>query len=83
MGEGMLGALLSLLGTLAGAFAGILVANRLLNYRLTQLEGQVERYRDIAEHLAEARRRLDGLEAELKTVFLRLEEFSMLELEEE
>ena len=36
--EGVLVALLSLLGTLGGAFGGIMVANRLVNYRLEQLE---------------------------------------------
>ena len=42
MSEGMLAALLSLLGTVTGTFGGILVSNKLVNYRLEQLERKVD-----------------------------------------
>lgn len=41
--------LLSLVGTLGGSFAGILAANKLVNYRLTKLEEKVEKHNNIIE----------------------------------
>ncbi len=43
MSTEILVAVLSLAGTLAGSFAGILVANKLVNYRLLELERKVEK----------------------------------------
>ena len=45
----MVVAAMSLLGTLAGTFGGILVANRLTNYRLEQLEKKVEAHNNLVE----------------------------------
>lgn len=42
MSENILIALLSLLGTLGGSFAGIVTSGKLTNYRLSQLESKVE-----------------------------------------
>jgi hypothetical protein len=47
-------ALLALAGTLAGSFTGILVANRLVNYRLDQLEKKVEKHNNLVERIAMA-----------------------------
>ena len=41
--------LLSLLGTLAGKFGGILTGSRLTNYRLAQLEEKVARHNNLIE----------------------------------
>ena len=49
-------ALLALVGTLAGSFAGILVANKLVNYRLAQLEKKVEKHNNVCERIALAER---------------------------
>lgn len=46
MSDGVVIALLSLLGTVIGSFAGILVANKLSNYRIEQLEKKVDKYAD-------------------------------------
>ena len=63
--------LLSLVGTLGGTFGGILVANKLVNYRLEQLERKVDRHNSVIErtfrleercHVIETR--LDGAEGE-------------------
>ncbi len=43
MNDAVIVALLSLVGTLGGSFAGILTANRLTNYRIEQLEAKVEK----------------------------------------
>ena len=49
MNETVTLALISLLGTLSGTFAGILTANRLTAYRIEQLEKKVEKLAVLAE----------------------------------
>ena len=49
MSEGVLVALLSLLGTLAGSLGGIVVSNKLVNYRLQQLESKVQAHNNLIE----------------------------------
>ena len=45
-------ALLSLAGTLAGSLFGVLAANRLVTYRLEQLERKVDRRNTLVERMA-------------------------------
>lgn len=40
-------AVMSLIGTLAGTFGGILVSNRLTNYRIEQLEKKVAEHNQV------------------------------------
>ena len=40
-------AILSLCGTLAGTFGGIMTSNRLTGYRIEQLEKKVEKHNDL------------------------------------
>ena len=42
-------AAMSLVGTLAGTFGGILVSNRLTNYRIEQLEKKVSEHNKVVE----------------------------------
>lgn len=42
-------ALLSLIGTLAGSFGGIITSNRLTAYRIEQLERRVEKHNCLVE----------------------------------
>lgn len=42
-------ALLALLGTLGGSFMGVLTANRLVNYRIEQLEKKVDKHNNVIE----------------------------------
>ena len=42
-------AAMSLVGTLAGTFGGILVSNRLSNYRIEQLEKKVAEHNSVVE----------------------------------
>lgn len=44
-------AILSLVGTLAGTFGGILTSSRLTGYRLEQLEKQVEKHNSVIERV--------------------------------
>lgn len=49
MNETVLVAALSLIGTLIGSFAGIVTANKLVNYRLQQLEQKVQAHNNLIE----------------------------------
>lgn len=63
----LLVALLALAGTLTGSFTGILVANKLVNYRLEQLEKKVEKHNNLVERIAMA-------ENELKIIHHRIDD---------
>ena len=60
-------AVLALAGTLTGSFTGILVANRLVNYRLEQLEKKVEKHNNFVERIAMA-------ENDIKIIYHRIED---------
>ena len=49
MTETIIIALISLVGTLFGTFGGILVSNKLTNYRIEQLEKKVEKHNSVVE----------------------------------
>ena len=51
MSEAVIVAVLALIGTLGGTFGGILTANRLTNYRIEQLEKQVEKHNKVVERV--------------------------------
>lgn len=62
-------ALLSLVGTLRGSFLGVLASNKLINYRIQQLEKKVEKHNNLVERMVlvetevkSAQHRLDSLE---------------------
>ena len=43
--------ILSLFGTLAGSFAGIVTSGKLTNYRITELEKKVEKHNNLVERV--------------------------------
>lgn len=57
--------LLSLAGTLGGTFGGILVANKLVNYRLEQLEKKVDKHNSVIERTFKIEARCDVIEQRL------------------
>lgn len=74
MSEGVLVALLSLAGTLTGAFGGILVSNKLVNYRLEQLEKKVDKHNSVIDRMYCAERRMDVFGEQLKVANHRLQD---------
>lgn len=44
-------AVMSLIGTIVGSFGGILTANKLVNYRIQQLEEKVEKHNKVIERV--------------------------------
>lgn len=68
MTETIVVAVLSLLGTLAGSWAGVRQSNKLVEFRLLQLEEKVDRHNHLVERMVaveqsakSAHRRLDEL----------------------
>jgi len=57
---------MSLMGTLAGTFGGILVANRLTNYRIEQLEKKVDKHNSVVERIAVVEVKVSDQAVELK-----------------
>lgn len=60
-------AIISLLGTMFGSLAGIMRANNLVTYRLSELEKKVDKYNNILE-------RVSLLEQDSATQWKRLDE---------
>ena len=71
MSNEILIALFSLIGTLVGSGGGILVANKLVNYRLDQLEKKVDKY---CEKEDEVIKELAVTKRDLETAFIRIDE---------
>lgn len=72
MSEAVIVALLSLAGTVIGSLLGILAANKLVTYRLEQLELKVNKHNNLVERMAVAEKRIethgkeiDGLRGEV------------------
>ena len=51
MGESIVVAILSLVGTLGGTFGGIMTANKMTNYRIEQLEKKVEKHNQVIDRV--------------------------------
>ena len=66
MSSEVLIAILSLVGTLLGSLFGILAANKLVNYRLQQLERKVELHNNAVERLFIAEGNIKELQHEVK-----------------
>lgn len=54
-------AVLSLLGTLIGTFAGILTSTNLIKYRIEQLEKKVEKHNSVVERMALAENNIKNI----------------------
>lgn len=59
-------ALLGLVGTLSGSFLGVIAANKLVQYRLKQIEDKVNKHNGIVERTYKLEGRVDGLEHDVK-----------------
>ena len=80
MSESVVVALLSLLGTLSGAFGGVVVSNKLVNYRLAQLEKKVDQQTEMFERLYGGKSRLDVFGEQMQTTNRRLEALEHYEM---
>lgn len=65
MDSNILVALLSLLGTGVGSLAGILTANKLVNYRLQQLENKVNAHNNLIDRTYKLEARMSEAEHDI------------------
>lgn len=66
MSSEVLVAILALIGTCFGSLAGILTANKLVNYRLTQLEKKVDKHNNVVERTYQLEGRMTEAEHDLR-----------------
>lgn len=66
MSDIVLVALISLAGTALGTFGDILTANRLVQYRLAQLEKKVDKHNQLVEWKIEAIGRMDLIDEKIE-----------------
>lgn len=74
MTDVVLVAILSLMGTLVGSFGGILTANKLINYRLEQLEKKVEKHNKVIERTYKLEEEEALLEEKIKVANHRIDD---------
>ena len=74
MSETIIVALLSLAGTLAGSLLGILAANKLVVYRIEQLEKKVEKHNQVVERVYNLERSEAVIEEEIKVANHRIDD---------
>ena len=67
-------AILAFLGTVVGSLAGILTANKLVNYRLEQLEKKVSAHNDLIERMYSIESRTDVIEEKVKVANHRIDD---------
>ena len=63
-------ALIAFGGTVTGSFGGILIANRLTNYRIEQLEKKVEKHNNLVE-------KITAIEYSAKSAHKRIDEIKL------
>ena len=77
MSEGIISALLALLGTMFGTFGGIITSTKLINYRIEQLEKKVDRHNNFALRIPVLEERVKGLQKAIEEKEIIYENFKM------
>jgi len=76
--ETVLVAALSLLGTLVGSFSGIIAANKLVNYRLQQLEQKVQAHNNLVERTYHLESEIELVHEQMKVLNHRIKDMEEL-----
>lgn len=66
MSDSIIVGVLSLIGTLGGSFLGIIQANKLSNYRISQLEDKVSKHNNLIDRMYKIESRVTLIEDEMK-----------------
>ena len=74
MSETIIVAILSLVGTLGGSLLGILASNKLVMYRIEQLEKKVEKHNNVLERVYVLEKDDAVIKEDLKVVNHRIED---------
>ncbi len=78
MSESVIISLISLFGTLAGTFGGILVSGRLTNYRIEQLEKRVEKHNSLIERTYALEKKNEVYDEKIKVINHRIDDLETL-----
>lgn len=73
MSETIIVAILSLIGTLAGSLLGIVAANKLVIYRIEQLEKKVEKHNNVLERVYDLEKSEAVIKEEIKVANYRID----------
>lgn len=73
MSETIIVAILSLIGTLAGSLLGIIAANKLVIYRIEQLEKKVEKHNNVLERVYDLEKSEAVIKEEIKVANYRID----------
>lgn len=74
MTETIIVAILSLVGTLAGSLLGIIAANKLVVYRIEQLEKKVEKHNNVLERVYDLEKSEAVIKEEIKVANHRIDD---------
>lgn len=74
MNDAVLVAIISLIGTLGGSFAGVITANKLTNYRIEQLEKKVEKHNSVIERVYRLEKHEAVVDEEIKVANHRIDD---------
>lgn len=74
MSEAVIVAILSLIGTLVGSVAGIMTANKLVLYRIEQLEKKVEKHNNVVERVFILEKQNAVIDEEIKVANHRIDD---------
>lgn len=61
-------AIVTFLGTCVGTLGGILVTNKIITYRIEQLERKVDKHNNVIERMALAERDIGHIKSEIKEI---------------
>ena len=74
MSETIIVAILSLIGTLAGSLLGIIAANKLVIYRIEQLEKKVEKHNNVLDRVYDLAKSEAVIKEEIKVANHRIDD---------
>lgn len=74
MSETIIVAILSLIGTLVGSLLGIVAANKLVIYRIEQLEKKVEKHNNVLERVYDLEKSEAVIKEEIKVANHRIDD---------
>lgn len=66
MSETLIIAIISFLGTIIGSLIGVITANKLVNYRIEQLETKVEKHNNLIDRMYKVEESVKILEHEMQ-----------------
>lgn len=78
MNETILVAVLSMIGTLIGTFGGIMTSQKLISYRIEQLEKKVEKHNNVVERVFRLEDNAQLIEEKIKVANHRIDDLEKI-----